>query len=188
MVPIIRPARPADAPALAQLKLETFRQTFLDEGFCIPYPPADLAAFEAASYAPTAVAAELADPAKRSWIVEGAEALLGYAQVGPCKLPHLEASPDHGELYQLYVRREAQGLKLGKALLALAMDHIAETRPGPIWLGVWSGNEKAQSVYAAHGFEKVGEYRFKVGNWYDEELIFRKRPETRPSPRSPLAR
>src|ERR1700740_3038094 len=100
----IRPARPDDAPALAALKLVTFRQTFLEEGFGIPYPPADLAAFEAASYAVPAVEAALAHPAKQNWVAEEEGGrLIAYAQVGPCKLPHPEASPEHGELYQLYV-------------------------------------------------------------------------------------
>ncbi len=174
MTAMIRSARPEDAPALARLKLETFRETFLDKGFAIPYPPDDLAQFEAASYAVPAVAAELADPAKQTWVAELDGRLVGYAQVGPCKLPHVQACPDHGELYQLYVRRDAQGLKLGGALLQVALDHLAATRPGPLWLGVWSGNEKAQAVYAARGFEKVGDYRFKVGSWYDEEYIFRR--------------
>ena len=171
----IRPARADDVPALAELKLLTFRQTFLDEGFGIPYPPADLALFEANCYSDAAIAAELADPAKMTWVAEEAGRLIGYAKVGPCHLPHPEASPHQGELYQLYVLREAQGLKLGKRLLELSMEHLAETRPGPIWLGVWSGNEKAQAVYRAKGFEKVGDYRFQVGSWYDEEYIFRKR-------------
>ena len=170
----IRPARPDDAPALAGLKLATFRQTFLDEGFGIPYPPADLAAFETASYSIPAVEAELADSSKQSWVAEVDGRLLGYAQVGPCKLPHADVQPEHGELYQLYVLREAQGRKLGKLLLDAALAYLAEKRPGPTWLGVWSGNEKAQAVYAAKGFAKVGDYRFKVGSWYDEEYIFRK--------------
>ena len=171
---LIRPARPDDAAALADLKLVTFRETFLDEGFGIPYPPADLAAFEAACYAEPVVAAEIADPARQNWVAERDGRLLGYAQVGPCKLPHAEVQEGHGELYQLYVLREAQGMKLGKALLDAALGHLAEARPGPVWLGVWSGNDKAQAVYAARGFEKVGEYRFKVGSWYDEEYILRK--------------
>lgn len=172
----IRPARSADAAALAALKLVTFRETFLEKGFGIPYPAADLAAFEAASYAVPVIAAELADPARQNWVAEeDGGRLIGYAQVGPCKLPHPQARENHGELYQLYVLREAQGLKLGKQLLELSIGHLAATRPGlPVWLGVWSGNAKAQSVYLAKGFEKVGDYRFKVGNWYDEEYIFRK--------------
>lgn len=174
MAATIRSARPAEAYALARLKLETFRETFLEDGFAIPYPPDDLAQFEAASYAESAVAAELADPGKQTWVAEIAGRLVGYAQVGPCKLPHVEAHPEHGELYQLYVLREAQGLKLGRALLQTALDHLGAARPGPVWLGVWSGNDKAQRVYAARGFEKVGDYRFKVGSWYDEEYIYRK--------------
>lgn len=174
MTVTIRPARPDDAEALAALKLNTFRETFLEEGFAIPYPAADLAIFERDSYSAPSVAAELADPTKRSWVAERDGRLLGYAQVGPCKLPHDEVADGHGELYQLYVLREAQGLKLGKGLLDAAMAHLASAHPGPVWLGVWSGNDKAQAVYAARGFRKVGDYRFKVGSWYDEEYILRK--------------
>lgn len=174
MTATIRTARTEDAVELAALKLRTFRETFLEEGFAIPYPPADLAIFESGSYAVPAVAAELADEGKQTWVADADGRLLGYAQVGPCKLPHPEAGEEQGELYQLYVLREAQGMKLGKALLDAAMAHLAALRPGPVWLGVWSGNDKAQAVYAARGFEKVGEYRFKVGSWYDEEYILRK--------------
>lgn len=171
---ILRPARQADAEPLAALKRETFRETFVDGGFAIPYPPADLARFEAANYSSKRVAAELADPEKMSWVAESNGRLLGYAHVGPTKLPHPDARPDDGELYQLYVRNEAQGLKLGARLLAVALDYLAETRPGPAWLGVWSGNLRAQAIYAATGFEKVGEYDFPVGDWLDREFIYRR--------------
>ena len=170
----IRPAVAADVPALAALKLATFRETFLAGGFAIPYPPADLAAFEKASYAPEAVAREIADPAHASWVAEGAGGLLGYAHVGPCKLPHAEVRPDAGELYQIYVAGSAQGTGLGRRLLDTALDHLATARPGPVWLGAWSGNLKAHAVYQARGFRKVGEYRFPVGSWHDEEFIFRR--------------
>lgn len=170
----IRAAQAADADALAALKLATFRETFLEGGFGIPYPPADLAQFEAASYAPDRVAAELADPGHATWIAEDEADMLGYAHVGPCKLPHAETRPDEGELYQLYVRREAQGRGLGKRLLDAALAHLAATRPGPVWLGVWSGNHRAQAIYVACGFTQVGGYCFPVGAWTDDELIFRR--------------
>ncbi|MFN7147173.1 MAG: GNAT family N-acetyltransferase, partial [Myxococcota bacterium] len=72
------------------------------------------------------------------------------------------------------VRREAQGARLGALLLDRALAHLAAHRPGPVWLGVWSGNHKAQAFYAGRGFAKVGDYRFAVGAWLDEELIFRR--------------
>jgi ribosomal protein S18 acetylase RimI-like enzyme len=172
--PILREASPADAEALARLKLETFRDTFLEAGFGVPYPPEDLAVFEKEAYDPAHVADELADPERKTWVVEADGKLLGYAHVGPTKLPHRDAEPHHGELYQLYVRREAQGMKLGGRLLAVALEHLGATRPGPIWLGVWSGNLRAQAVYAASGFARVGEYEFPVGAWRDQEFILRR--------------
>ncbi|MGC1300967.1 MAG: GNAT family N-acetyltransferase [Caulobacteraceae bacterium] len=170
---LIRPAKPEDAAPLSQLSQVTFRETFL-EGFAIPYPPQDMAAFVEASYSLPATAARLADPAQANWVAERDGRLLAYANAGPCHLPHPDARPEHGELYRIYVLREAQGLGLGAKLLQLSMDWLEQTFEGPLWLGVWSGNVKAQRLYAAHGFAKAGEYEFPVGAWRDHEFIFRR--------------
>ncbi len=170
----IRSAVPSDAAALSVLKLTAFRQTFLDD-FAVPYPPADLALFEQESYGVDRVAAELADLRHATWVAETADGRLqAYAHVGPCKLPHPEASPDQGELYQLYALAAAQGQGIGRALMDVALDWLAQAMPGPVWLGVWSGNERAQAVYAKRGFVKVGDYGFRVGAWTDAEYIYRR--------------
>lgn len=171
----LRPAVPADAWPLAALKRTTFRQTFVD-GFAIPYPPDELALFEAAVYSPAAVTAELADPEVAQWVVEAEGGrLVGYAKVGPCTLPHPDVTPGAGELKQLYLLDEAQGQGLGLALFDTALAHLAATRPGPVWLGVWSGNYRAQTFYTDRGFTPAGTYRFRVGRaWEDEEYIFRR--------------
>ncbi|MEO7468648.1 GNAT family N-acetyltransferase [Sphingobium limneticum] len=168
----IRPALSSDVEALSILKLTAFRQTFID-GFAVPYPPADLAQFEQESYGVDRVAAELADPTHATWVAQDADgALLAYAHVGPCKLPHPDASADQGELYQLYALNAAQGQGMGGALMRVAMDWLAAAMPGPVWLGVWSGNDRAQAIYGRAGFTKVGEYGFRVGSWTDHEYIF----------------
>lgn len=170
----LRPAHPRDTAALARLKLATFRETFID-GFAIPYPPDELSLFEEASYAPAVVAAELADAKRATWVVEDSGRMVAYAQVGACKLPHSDVRDGAGELYQLYVQSRARGSGIGKQLLGVALEHLSRTRPGPVWLGVWSGNRKAQDFYARHGFVHAGDYLFLVGrNWYDDEFIFRK--------------
>ena len=172
---LIRDALPADAKPLSQLKLACFRETFLED-FAIPYPPADLAEFESATYGLRQVAGELADPSHKSWVVEGAGgALVGYAHAGPCKLPHQAVASGDGELYQLYLRRGVQGGGLGRRLLDRALQSLA-AQGGPIWLGVWSGNARAQAVYAKLGFAIVGEYHFRVGTWLDDERIMRRDP------------
>ena len=175
LVPLtIRRAGPSDGAALAALKLAAFRETFLD-GFAIPYPPADLARFEAESYGVATVAGELADPRHASWVAQAADGrLVAYAHAGPCKLPHPEASAQQGELYQLYALNAVQGQGVGRALMDAALAWLAQAYPGPVWLGVWSGNARAQAVYARRGFAKVGEYGFQVGDWTDAEFILRR--------------
>jgi RimJ/RimL family protein N-acetyltransferase len=51
-----------------------------------------------------------------------------------------------------------------------------------VYIGVWSGNAGAQRLYARHGFEKIGEYDFPVGQHLDREFILRQRES--PTPRS----
>ncbi|HWU01185.1 MAG TPA: GNAT family N-acetyltransferase [Novosphingobium sp.] len=172
--PHIRPAQAADADALAALKLATFHQTFGAEGFAIPYPPADLAVFVAQTYSPEQAAAEIADPAHRTWVAHDEDgALLAYAHVGPCKLPVEGVAPGDGELYQLYLLRSVQGTGLARRLFDTAMGWL-EARGGQIWIGVWSGNIRAQRFYAGCGFEPVATYQFPVGEWRDDEIVMRR--------------
>ena len=170
---VIREARHADVDALADLKLATFRATFI-EGFKIPYPPVDLALFEEDSYAPVHVAEDIADASKQHWVADAGGELIGYAQCGPCKMPHPEIHAGSGELYQVYVNSSAHGLGLGSKLLDTAFRWLRIRHPGPQWLGVWSGNLKAQAIYQARGFTKVGDYEFPVGDWRDHEFIYRR--------------
>lgn len=172
-MPVLRPATHDDIAALATLKRDTFRETFLQD-FAIPYPAADLVVFEATAYGADTVARELADPQRRTWVVGEDRALVGYAQVGPCKLPHPDVGADDGELYQLYLRRSAQGQGIGRLLLDEALAHLGRAFRGPAWIGVWSGNVRAQRVYEARGFTKAGEYDFPVGSWMDHEFILRR--------------
>ncbi|MBU0554768.1 MAG: GNAT family N-acetyltransferase [Alphaproteobacteria bacterium] len=170
----LRRAGPDDAAPLAALKLACFRETFLED-LGVPYPPEDLARFEAEAYGVDTVASELADPAHATWVCESSSGgLIAYAHAGPCKLPHPEVTDGSGELYQLYVRRGHQGKGLGGGLLSSALGWLGEHYPGPVWLGVWSGNDRAQAVYAAAGFRKVGDYLFRVGDHQDEEYILRR--------------
>ena len=170
----LRPATPADVPALSTLKRLCFRETFLED-FAVPYPPDDLAFFEEDSYGEARVAAEIADASHATWVCEAPDGtLLAYAHCGPCKLPHPDVTDRSGELYQIYVRRAAQGMGLGKLLLTASLDWLAATYPGPQWIGVWSGNDRAQAVYAAKGFERVGGYEFPVGAHRDAEFILRR--------------
>lgn len=167
--PVIRHAVPADAEALAAIGAETFCETFAHL-----YPPEDLQSYLARAYAVDATRAGLADPANAAWLVERDGEAIGYAQVGPCHLPHPDVTPTCGELYRLYMRKAQQTGGVGSRLLAEALGWLEKDGPRRLWIGVWSENLGAQRLYARHGFEKVGEYAFEVGATRDHEFILRR--------------
>ena len=117
---------------------------------------------------------KLNEPGAAWWVAERDGELLAFANTGPNTLPHPEARPSHAELRRLYVSKRAQGLGLGTKLLAVALEWMEAHTDGPLWIGVWSGNLKAQKLYAAYGFEKAGEYQYPVGDWLDDEFILRR--------------
>ena len=155
----IRAARAEDAEALGALGRQTFLDTFVAaDGFAIPYPADDLAAFLDSSFSPDATARKLTEPGAAWWVADRNGDLLAFANAGPNTLPHPEATPANMELRRLYVGKSAQGLGLGSKLLTASLDWMEANTDGPLWIGVWSGNLKALKLYAAYGFEKAGEY------------------------------
>ncbi len=170
---VIRPAEDADAAALGELGRQTFIDTFVT-GFGIPYPAEDLAAFLDASFSAETIRTKLREPGAAWWVAEKDGRLLAFANTGPNTLPHPDARARLAELRRLYVSNPAQGTGLGTRLLETALAWMEAHTDGPLWIGVWSGNLKAQKLYAAWGFEKVGEYQYPVGRWMDDEFILRR--------------
>lgn len=168
--PLIRRALPADAEALAAIGAATFTETFAHL-----YPPQDLAAFLADAYGPARTRADLADPRQAIWLVEAGREPVGYAHVGPCGLPHPEVTASCGELKRFYLLKPWQGGGLGARLFDLSIDWLQRDGPRDVLIGVWSENHGAQRFYGRRGFEKVGEYGFRVGATVDHEFILRRR-------------
>ena len=172
---LIRPARLEDADILAELGRRTFLDTFVaKDGFAIPYPQADLLPYLDESFGPAAVRRRIAEDRSGYWVAERDGVFLAYANAGPNGLPHPDAAAGDQELRRIYVDKAAQGLGLGTKLLGISLDWMETHSTGPLWIGVWSGNLKAQKLYAAHGFEKAGEYDYPVGDWLDHEFILRR--------------
>lgn len=168
----VREATAKDARAISELSTKVFIQTFAEE-FALPYFEADLAAFLPGSHGAAKMAQWIADPAAGVWVAEAGPDLAGYALTGPMSLPAPGAKPGDVELHRLYVRREHQGGRAARALMDTAMAWL-EARGGDIYVGVWSGNIRAQRFYARYGFVKVGEYDYPVGQVIDREFILKR--------------
>jgi diamine N-acetyltransferase len=164
----IRKASPQDAPALAAFWRDRYGETFAHL-----YPPDDLAAFYAEAYAPTAIAAEVADPRfahHLAWSED--DRLVGALKGGTVTLP----LPDHSglwELHRLYLTKDMFGTGLANRLMQLAQDEATAAGATAMVLGVFSENVRAQRFYARYGFEKIAEYQFVVGATLDDEWILR---------------
>lgn len=167
----IRRAVPDDAAVLADLGARTFVETF---GHL--YRPGDLQAFLAASHSEAAYAEALADPAHALWLAHRDGRAIGYAQAGPCGLPHAEVAPGDGELKRLYLLAAEHNGGIGGALFAHALRWLERDGPRTLWISVWSENHGAQRFYARHGFAFVAEYAFPVGEQRDREFMYRRRP------------
>jgi ribosomal protein S18 acetylase RimI-like enzyme len=101
--------------------------------------------------------------------------MLAYCKIGPCKLP-IEMGPEPAlELHRVYVYQHGQGVGVGRILLSWAIERARQRGAKNLFLGVWESNERAIALYEGTGFEKVGAYKFKVGDTLDDEYIMRLR-------------
>lgn len=171
--PTIRRAGLADAETLSVLGAETFTETF---GHL--YPPRDLQVFLAEAYDLQRTKRDLADPAKAAWLVEADGRAIGYGLAGACNLPHEAVTPACGEIKRIYFRKGWQGSGLGARLFKQMVDWLQAAGPRTVWIEVWSENYGAQRFYGRHGYEKVGECGFPVGDTIDREFILRRSSES----------
>ena len=169
----IRRATAEDATALAELGAATFIESFGQL-----YVPRDLQAFLEESHTVEAYAKALANPDYALWIAIRDGRAIGYAQAGPCGLPHQDVQPGDGELKRLYLLKSEQNGGVGRALFDQALAWLERNGPRMLWISVWSENLGAQRFYGRHGFEFAGEYEFIVGEQRDREFIYRRHPRT----------
>lgn len=162
----IRPATPDDAPTLAALGAQTFRETF--ETICSSQ---DLAAFLAAAYGDAIQRTELADPSRPALVLESEGRPVGFAQL---RLGHREPCVTGSrpvELQRIYVLREAHGSGFGAALMEASVAQARAWGADVLWLGVWEHNDRALAFYARHGFREAGDHVFMIGQQVDRDLI-----------------
>lgn len=79
------------------------------------------------------------------------------------------------ELERLYVLKEWQEKKVGKALMDEALKMAGDQRYIWMWLGVATDNFKALKFYKQYGFLIFGEKIFKLGEALDTDYLMKKK-------------
>ena len=165
-----RDAELKDAAGLAEIGRETFVETFSNL-----YPPGDLRQYLDDTYSVSRMESDLKDPDVEVRIAYSGRKMVAYCKIGPCKLP-FDVGPEPAlELHRVYVYQAGQGVGVGRILLAWAIERSRQRGAKNLFLGVWESNERAIALYENRGFEKVGGYKFKVGDTLDDEFIMRLR-------------
>ena len=120
----VRRATPEDARAIAEVKVETWRATYVGV-----MPQSVLDAMDVDEHSRYWAQATTAGAAA-TFVAEQDGAVVGFASVGPCF-----HEPEIGELYAIYVRPAARGMGAGLALMEAGVGWLSERWPSARPLG-----------------------------------------------------
>lgn len=161
-----REGRPGDGPALDRV----FDSSFCDT-FAHLYAREDLDAF-LSGFGIADWEAQLARRDYAFHVAEADGAIIGYAKLGPMKLP-VETARRALLLDQIYVLKDRHGAGIGRQLLDRAIAEARRREAEELYLTVFTDNHRARQLYQRYGFSDVGPYKFMVGNHADEDIIMR---------------
>lgn len=165
---LFRDAIPDDASELADFGRESFAAAFAHL-----YRPEDLAAFNAQTYSPEAVAGEIIGSECTHRIAEHDGRIIGYCKLRyPSKLAGHSQALRPLELGQLYTDPTMTGQGIGATFMDWVFEIARRDRHDAILLSVWSGNLGAQRFYERYGFAKIADIHFQVGEQLDEEFLY----------------
>jgi ribosomal protein S18 acetylase RimI-like enzyme len=166
---LIRPARPDDAVALAELAARTFRDAFGSQN-----DPADLALHVARHYTTDHMGAEIADPATTTLLAVVDDRLAGYAQLfdRPAPVPPPEGVVGAGRmLHRFYFDQAWIGRGLAQPLMGAVKADAVRRGAAFLWLTVWERNPRAIAFYRKCGFTVAGRTTFEVGNDRQQDWV-----------------
>jgi len=150
----IRPALPAEAPALTALALRLFRETYADR-----IPAEAIAQHAASAFRPEVQLAELQAPGGCVLVAaeEGLPELRAYAQLRPAPAPATL------EVARFYVDSPWHGTDLAAGLMAACLAWAGPRGYRRLCLQVWEENPRAIRFYLKQGFSDEGPTTFQVG-------------------------
>ena len=150
----IQPLAAAQIAALVQLAQRIWRAHYADI-----ISAAQIEYMLAQRYRPELIGAQLADPAQRWLIAQGADGLIGFAHL--CRTDAASARLD-----KLYVAPEQQRRGVGRALLIAAQDWARAGGCRVLRVRANKANRRALAAYARYGFGMSAEVVEDIGGGF----------------------
>jgi len=148
----IRRGTPDDAPAIASVRVDTWRSAY--RGLL---PAALLDGLD-----PTSITAgwrrglETIDPTRVACVAEIGGEVIGFASGGRAR--HAKGAYP-GEVYALYVREAHQGQGIGRSLLRVSVAELVQRGLTPIIIWTLFNNPASRGFYESLGGTVIGEKR-----------------------------
>ena len=178
----LRPATPADAPALALVGGATFL-----EAFTWMLPGSDIVAHCAKHHTAAAYEGYLAKPNTRVTLATAGSfaddlSAVGYTLLSDPELPTINILSGDIELKRIYLLSRFRavpvmghpGIRPAQALLDTAITDALALGRTRLLLGVNDGNQRALNFYYRNGFIEAGTRTFQVGSLTCSDLILAK--------------
>lgn len=99
---------------------------------------------------------------------------VGFLKLRTEEIPEELINTNHIELQRIYLLKEFQGIKAGKALMTEAISFAKNKGFEILWLGVSDKNVKALKFYESIGFKTFGKHIFYFGEEEQEDLLMKK--------------
>ena len=151
--PVIRLASPPDAPGLAAMHVESWRET---------YPglvPAAMLVSLSVDKRTAAWARILDDPSSTTtvFVAETSDGIVGFGACGPQRTQALQAGGYDGEISAIYVLKAFQRRALGAGLLSTMASSMRTAGMKAASLWVLRDNVPARRFYERHGGQVIAE-------------------------------
>jgi diamine N-acetyltransferase len=160
---------PDDAGRLAELKAETFVETFAEGN-----DPDHVQAHVTREFTAEAVRRSLEHDDSTTWWLIDDGLPVGFLKVNRGHAQTESGLSDGLEVEQVYVRAAHHGRAHGSRLIEHAVDTARAEGYRFIWLGVWEHNRKAIAVYEHLGFVPIGDHTFLFGNDEQRDVLMRR--------------
>lgn len=155
----IKRASLKDINSLQKIGKRTFLETFSTEN-----SKQDMAYYLEENFSFKKLTNELTEINSEFYFVEMEGKVVGYLKINFGEAQTENKTENSMEIERIYVSKEFQGKKVGKALFNKAVLIAKEKKVSYVWLGVWERNTKAISFYVKNGFKAFGKHIFVLGN------------------------
>ena len=150
----VRLARPDDAEAIADAHVRGWLTTYRG---LVPDSVLDGLSVERRTtfWRDTITSETTAETPARTWVVEEAGQVRGFASTGPVR-DQPNGLSGAGEVFAIYLAPEARGRGLGRALFGHVVDDLRGRGLHPVVVWVFEANAATRRFYEAAGFQLDG--------------------------------